>query len=725
MTRFNARTRFAWLASISTLLFSSALVFGGCSDDDNDNDDNGNGSENGDLTSDCDPIDPSECALPWPSNLYLVDDASTATGARLQFGETSLPKGKQQISPEPWNDLDGYGVSTPIMFKAPNLDLANLPSETEPRGSWDGELGDAAIFKVHADDSLTRIPFWAEQDLREDPEKAVYYLRPAVILEEGARYIVMLRNLKNTDGETLARSDAFDTLVRGDGGGDPRLKDRQERFDWVFARLQDQGVDKEDLYLAWDFNVASHDALHGPMLQGRALILDKLDGGGPDMTIVRIEEFQRDDPNVNNDDPDADNYNPDALSYNPYIRYAIQGKFTSPQIVEPYGAGHRFKRDDNGDIALAEDVDRDYWVRIPYSAVGEDSVTANLMQYGHGLMNLGREIRLESQERMAEIHNYVYFASNWTGMSTNETGGVFAALNDFSNFRFVADTMHQGILEFMVLAKAMKHTFFELDEIEALAIDVDTDEIVYSGNSQGGIYGPSYLAIAPDVTLGQMGVPGLNYNILLQRSSAFDRYASIAALSYGSDPTTFAIALAAAQSLWDMTDAASWFTHLSKDPIDGAGNEKYVLMHPARGDYQVSTLTNVIAANSDVDLHVMEGWGRDISKWGLEQTPYLDDENKPFKGSGVVMYSTGNDWPVPGNLPPEDNDDDPHGTTRYFHELQIQTDHFLRNDGEIKDVCNGQGCNFTPMTNAECDALRAAEPGPGTRSTQCWKLVEE
>lgn len=710
MTRFNARTRFALLASISTLLFSGALVLGGCSDDEKTIIDNDN-NNNEELDLDCDPIDPSECALPWPSNLYLVDDTTTPTGARLQFGETTLPEGRQQISPDPWTDLDGYGVSTPIMFKAPNLNLANLPSEEAPRGAWDGEIGDAAIFKVEADDSLTRIPFWAERDLRDTPDASVYYMRPAVILEEGARYIVMLRNLETTDGNALERSEAFETLVRGKGDSDPVLKDRQERFDWVFDRLQEQGIDKEELYLAWDFNVASHEALHGPMLQGRELILDRLNGGGPDMEIVQMETFQREDQS--------------ADDYNPYIRYAIRGTFASPQIVESVGSGHLFHRDENGDLALADDVKRDFWVRIPYSAVGDDSTTASLMQYGHGLMYLGEEISLESQERMAEIHNYVFFASNWTGMSTNETGGVFAALNDFSDFRFVSDTMHQGILEFVVLAKAMKHTFFELDEIDELNVDVDKDHIVYSGNSQGGIYGPSYLAISPDVTYGQMGVPGLNYNILLQRSSAFDRYASIAALSYGKDSTKFAIALAAAQSLWDMTDAASWFTHLSKDPIDGEGNEKYVLMHPARGDYQVSTLTNVIAANSGVDLHILDGWGRDVSKWGVQTVPYLDDDNEPFKGSGVVIYSMGNDWPAPGNLPPEDNDDDPHGTTRYFHELQIQADHFLRNEGEIIDVCNGKGCNFERMSNDECDALRANEPAPGTRTSQCWKLIDE
>ena len=38
---------------------------------------------------DCDPLVEQECALPWPSNLYLVPDTTRVTGYSLQFGPTS------------------------------------------------------------------------------------------------------------------------------------------------------------------------------------------------------------------------------------------------------------------------------------------------------------------------------------------------------------------------------------------------------------------------------------------------------------------------------------------------------------------------------------------------------------------------------------------------------------------------------------------------------------
>ena len=48
--------------------------------------------------------------------------------------------------------------------------------------------------------------------------------------------------------------------------------------------------------------------------------------------------------------------------------------------------------------------------------------------------------------------------------------------------------------------------------------------VAYDGNSQGGILGGALTAIATDWTHSVLGVPGMNYSTLLQRSSDFDTY---------------------------------------------------------------------------------------------------------------------------------------------------------------------------------------------------------
>ena len=647
---------------------------------------------------DCDPIDPSECSLPWPSNLFLAESTDTPTGAVLNFGPTTLPRAKNsQIKPDAWNGLDGYGVSTPMLFKAKNLDLSTLPSEADARGSWDGEIGQAALLKVEADGSLTRIPFWVERDQREEASNALIYIRPAMILEEGTRYIVALRNLKDESGAALERSPAFDALVKNQGYADAELSGRQDRFNEVFDALETVGMDREELYLAWDFNTISDEALHGHMLKGRELMLADLNGAGPAMTITATETYQRDDEQ--------------APNYNAHIAYQFTGTFRTPKIVKSEGPGYVFNYDENGELAIAGHEERDFWIRVPYSAVGSGAAPAGLMQYGHGLMGAGSQVRGSFNGRIADTYNYIHFASSWTGMSDSDITAVGSVLTNFSNFRFLSDNMHQGILEFMVLAKGMMHTFPTRTEVTDLEIQVNPDQLYYNGISQGGIYGATYVAVSPDIDVGHLGVPGLNYNLLLQRSVDFDEYAEIARIVYTS-PTVLGIALVAAQTLWDMTDPSSYYRHLSADPFPG-NNEKYVLLAPAKGDYQVSPLTNLVAANSDAGVAVMSGWGRDISHFGLEETPYGPPE-APYKGSGIVMYNLGNPWAPGGNITPTDEGTDPHGIPRYFYEHQAQMMHFLESGGEIIDVCNGNGCNFTKYTDlSEC-------PVGYTDHRECW-----
>src|SRR5699024_8028523 len=134
-------------AAASILLLASASLFA-CNDKTEDYD--GDKDPVAYEPTDCDPINDGMCALPFPSNLYLKADETTATGLALQFGETSLPAGRTQIRPDAWYGMDGYGVSSPILFNAPNLDMSDLPHEEDARSSWDGEIGQAQIFEVQS-----------------------------------------------------------------------------------------------------------------------------------------------------------------------------------------------------------------------------------------------------------------------------------------------------------------------------------------------------------------------------------------------------------------------------------------------------------------------------------------------------------------------------------------------------------------------------------------------
>ena len=66
----------------------------------------------------------------------------------------------------------------------------------------------------------------------------------------------------------------------------------------------------------------------------------------------------------------------------------------------------------------------------------------------------------------------------------------------------------------------------------------DPDRAYYDGNSQGGIIGGALAALAPDYDRAVVGVPGMNYSTLLQRSSDFgpDRRSHFALALYNAYP---------------------------------------------------------------------------------------------------------------------------------------------------------------------------------------------
>lgn len=709
------------------LLLAASLV--ACNDKTKDHDpDDNNPSDH----PDCDPIDEALCALPFPSNLYLKTDETTPTGWALEYGETSLPKGRTQIRPDAWKGLDGYGVSSPILFSAPNLDMKDLPSEENARTSWEGDIGQAQIFEVQPDGALQRVPFFAERDPRTEPDASVYFLRPLVILEENTRYIVMMRNLKTTDGAPLKRSKAFDKLVRNAGDQDPKLAERQNHFNQIFDALENEDIHRDELYLAWDFHTASHEALHGPMLQGRELILDALNGSGPEMTVTDHTTWQRDDDT--------------ADDYHPFWKYEIHGTFNAPQIVKPDDdIGFVFHTNNDGNLEIFETKAREFWIRIPYEVADSPNEPIQMIQYGHGLLGKGNQVRGEAFGHSSGKYHNIYFGANWTGMAAPDEGAVATVVSDFSNVRRLTDNMHQGILEFIVLAEAMKHTFPTIDEIKdekgntlsltPTELNLRTDEIIFHGISQGGIYGATYVAISPDINVGALGVPGINYNFLVQRSVDFDNpddplsFMNLALRAYEDNPSKIALILAAVQSLWDMTDPASYYKHLSKEPFPG-NEPKRVLLQPAKGDHQVSPLTNIIAANSNVDVKIMKGWDADITHYGpnlAEQD--FGSESQPYQGSGAVLWDFGNPWPAPGMMPPnEPKELDPHGIPRFIHIHQDQMMHFLENNGEIIDVCEGKGCHMKQLssegTPSECDTFKTDVLNVPIRSDdrQCYVL---
>ena len=173
--------------------------------------------------------------------------------------------------------------------------------------------------------------------------------------------------------------------------------------------------------------------------------------------------------------------------------------------------------------------------------------------YGHGLLGSATEIDAGNVEAMANEHNFVFCATDWAGFAEQDLGHIITVMSDLSKFNTVADRMQQGFLNQMFLGRAMIHPQ-GLSSNPAFQKNgqsvIDTRRLFFDGNSQGGIMGGALTALAPDFDRAVLGVPGMNYSTLLQRSVDFDEFAPII---YGGYPNQLErqLWLAQIQLLWD------------------------------------------------------------------------------------------------------------------------------------------------------------------------------
>ena len=624
---------------------------------------------------DCDPLDPARCSLPWPSDLYLEEDPARITGYTLAFGETTLPANAQRrhIDPTPYRRLDGYGWGTPIMALFQDLDYDGLPSEFSLQDSL-AEDSRTLLFRV-TDDGLERVVHWVEQDrVAARESERVLYMRPGVILEPDTRYVVAFRDLTTTSGTRVQASDAFAALRDGVRTRDARVELRRPRFEELFTALEEAGVERASLTLAWSFHTGSEQALHHYLDEIVRLGFEATGPDGPEIELTRIEAFAHDV------DHDADD-----LPWDPLRAYSIDGVMEVPNFLREVGARVELNLDDDGTLVQNGTRETNVVIQVPHVATSGEPV--GVIVYGHGLLGGAEEARAPHLRLIAQNYGYIMVAVPLTGMSYNDYDRVVSLVSDFTNFPSIADGLHQGVLEYNLLARTSARRLEDLlrDEVDE-NITIDSDRVHYFGGSQGGIFGPTVMAVSPDLRRGILAVPGNNYSTMLQRSTNFAQFTSFIALAYrhGIDQ---GLVVSIVQQLWDTTDSVSYYRRLFASAASAPADQRHVLLLVSKGDKQVAVVTNEILARTYPEhLAVMAPYDSERVPWGVEETAY------PTTGSALVMFDFGNAWPVDrANTPPEDPLPDPHPRIAEIDEAGDLIESFL-DSLTVIDVCGGDGC---------------------------------
>ncbi|MCK1796198.1 hypothetical protein MTQ01_09325 [Streptomyces sp. XM4193] len=632
----------------------------------------------------CDPIDPAACLLPFPSNWHTRKDSSTDTGRRVDFDPASMPRNVRgtAIDPTEWNRSDGFSPGSMLLARVPGLDLERTGAA--PITDIGSSLEEDAPIVLLDLTTGERWPYWAELDANApDPNRQALIVRPARNLIAGHDYAVALRDLKDADGKPIEAPAAFADLRAGkhDGGAESAdraaLRERARQLAPAFEGLEKAGVKTEHTYLAWDFTVASTRSLSERMLHLRDDSFGQLGDAAPEFVVGEVTENPADDP----------------------IARSVRGVFNIPSYLDrpggPPGAG--FEYDENGLPRRTEGNKQiaSFQCEIPRKALQDPAVPA---LYGHGLLGAEGEVGSGSITAMAAEHNLAFCATKWAGMSSDDLSFVAETLQDLGKFPAVPDRLQQGILNGLWLGRLLTHKDgFASDEAfrndsGTSVLDADAD-LAYYGNSQGGIIGGALTAVSTEVERSALGVPGMNFSTLLNRSSNWAPFEQIVDTAYP-DKLDQQVNLALIQMLWDRGETNGYAQHLTDDPLPGTPEHR-VLMHVAFGDHQVSpTAAEVQARTVGARIHrptVADGRNPDKEPyWAIEPLEY-----PAATGSAMVVWDSGAPYQPLTNTAPGEGAD-PHGDPRNDKAARAQTGEFLRT-GRIVDVCSGAPCEAAPQ----------------------------
>lgn len=644
----------------------------------------------------CETLSSRSCLLPFPSDEYTVADTTTPTGLRVAIPEGQLANvGGQTLDPTEWNRNDGFSPSAAMLVHTPGLDptKTHLVDENHIEESLTPE---SATVVVNLDTGAL-VPHWAEIDSHAtSAEDALVIIRPAISLTESRRFGVAIRNVKNAAGDALDPTIEFKVLRDNNPTNEPRIEERRSDAETLFAALANAGVNRADTYMAWSFTVASPTSLAGRALSMRDDAFGQLEGAAPKFAVSEI----------------------DTKDLQPGVARVVKGTFDVPLYLDNNGEpGSRMVFEEaSGKPKMTGTFKANFLCSVPTEATEKGGAVP--VVYGHGLLGSANEARSSQVQHTVAENNAIYCATDWIGMAKGDVDNAIVALGNISQFSTVADRLQQSLINTLFLGRLMIHpdglgsaTQFQTDAGDSI---IDTTSAYYDGNSQGAIMGGAVTAIAQDWTKASLGVVGMNYSTLLNRSVDFDQYAVVLRSAY---PNTLdqQIAFGVLQMLWDRGETSGYVQHLTDRPYNLTPAHK-VILTVALGDHQVAPITAFNIARTLKIPASMPLISPDREVDGdlfFNLTPI---RKFPQDGSGLFVWDSGTLLPPLGNVTPatgsawekecagiEDPEQPPcadsHEDPRRQPAVIAQKKDFFQPDGMVTNACHDKPCESKPRAD--------------------------
>jgi len=661
----------------------------------------------------CDFLDSAHCLYPWPNDAFTVPDGTTDTGRRVALDPLSMPHNAEVdlsialgappgtlvspggigMDPTDFNRADGFSPGQMVLTYVPGLDLdmTGIGAVNHMDRSLDA---DSPLVVIDAD-TLERHLVWGELDsyATSDATRS-FIIRAGTNFREGHRYIVALRNLKDASGALLEPSAAFQVYRDAIPSNVPEIEARREHMEKLLGTLAESGVERKELYIAWDFTVASGRSLSGRMVHIRDDAFANLGGNAPTFTVTKVTQ----NPSANHS-------------------RRIEGTFTVPNYLNQAGgvSGSSFNYDEPNDglpdqLGGNGTLQANFICNIPTSALadGNDNTTpvvpGRAALYGHGQQGNATQVNGGSATgELSKMYDFVFCATDFIGMSSSDDLNILQMVVEFGRVNTLADRLQQGLLNNLFLARLMIHPngFVSDPNFRGGPQDrplIDTSDVYYYGISQGGILGGALVAISQDIRRGVFGVTGMNYSLLLDRATGFDDLRPFMDQAYTNEFDR-RVVFSSIQMLWDRGETNGYAWHVTNDPLPNTPSHT-VLMQDAFADHQVTQWSADIEARTiGASIHspvLVPGRSIDVSPYfGIQPI-----ESYPHFGSAVFVWDTGpydmmanKGTPPPpvGNEPIREGAD-PHSRPRVQPGARLQISEFLRPSGRIIDACDDSPC---------------------------------
>jgi hypothetical protein len=647
----------------------------------------------------CDPFGGTHCLFPWPNDYFRKDGHLALTASMMPRSTAGVP-----IEPSDYNRSDGFSPGQTIVLKVPGLDT---PAAFERTGAV--PITDMArtyepnqpVVVINARTGRRHL-IWAELDSNAgSPADTALLIHPGKNWGEGERYIVALRKLRDADGVGLAAPRAFRLYRDRIKTDSPAFEKRRAHMEDVFRSLKRADIKRKNLYLAWDFTVASGRSLSRRMLSIRDRAFAEL--GDHDLSDLKVEgaapKFTIDKVTI---------YTP---AQQPNVQRRVEGHVTVPCFLDQPGCppGSRFKLGPDGlpQRIPGNTTEAPFICNIPRSATPANPARPSL--YGHGLFGDAGEVGADNVEQLGNENNVLVCATDWAGMSESDLPNALGVLQDLSKFPSLADRLQQGFLNFLFLGRAMIHPQGFKSSIafwDPKGPLIDTRRLFYYGNSQGGIAGGALTAVAPDFNRSVLYVGAMNYSLLVTRSVDFDPFDAVLNGPYP-DRLQRPLLLSLIQVLWDRGEPDGYAWHMTSDPPPNTPRHK-VLQILSFGDHQVANVATEVEARtlgSRLRLPAVDpGRHTDLRPYfGLQPI-----RSFPFDGDAALVVwdigplRAGGAFGTPA--PPITNTAPRIGVDP--HDLVIESEpsvrrqiaEFLKIGGRVIDVCGTAPCHAAGWT---------------------------